>query len=117
MFLLYKLKNILLNYFKIKYSLQSLNKSKNEGLLIEHDLEDEIAKYEQNLLQASSTLKEMEKKYPELKKERIEKATIKALYSQHKAVEDTIILDLVSEEVADEEQKKILDSIEKYLFD
>lgn len=59
----------------------------------------------------------MEKQYPELKKERIEKAMIKVLYSQHKAVEDTILLDLVSEEVAEEEQKKILDSIEKYLFD
>ncbi|MRY42904.1 cation:proton antiporter, partial [Parabacteroides distasonis] len=87
-----KYETILLDYFKIKYALASLNKSKEEGLLIEHDVEEEMQEYKQNFIQISSKLKDMENKYPELKNERIDKAKIKVLYSQHKAITDMSLL-------------------------
>lgn len=107
---------LLLQYYKAKASIHSLKESELSGFLTNHDYDYEVVKYRDNLVETFNELRELEKENPYLREERINKAKKNLLYAQFKAVENSSDLQIISEEVIDEEKKKVLNSIEKNFF-
>jgi CPA1 family monovalent cation:H+ antiporter len=72
-----------------------------------------VTQYEQKLSGLQTHMEELFRKYPELKDKQQSILQRHALYAQHEAVEVLIKADIISNEVAEQEQSQIIEGLVK----
>ncbi|WP_147532928.1 Na+/H+ antiporter [Bacillus marasmi] len=100
--------------YRLEAAINEINKVKNELFITENVTKEMIQKYETELLKLRADLDILFQKYPELKLKQQEVLQKHSLYAQHEAIERLYKEEVISYEVANQQQETITDKLVKF---
>jgi len=98
---------------RYKAAKQSLTNMHNDALISRMVYHTAINDYDDKLSEAYTYLEELYSSYPALKEQQVSLAKQQALFAEHEALEELVRSHIISEQVAQNQRKKVIDLLEE----
>ncbi|MGJ7918997.1 Na+/H+ antiporter [Neobacillus sp. LXY-4] len=99
--------------YRLESAINEINKTKKDLYMTENVTKGLIQQYEQELLDMKNEIDVLFQKYPELKVKQQEMLHKQSLYAQHEAIERLLKEEVISSEVAEQQQEAITNQLVK----